>query len=393
MGQRIAALAVCVAAIHLTLTGCAVREWQARRAHAAMLDPDATWCESLCQRQRLRSMVPESDGMLADAFFPIGLYDVPESALHEVAAAGFNLVVNGGKDGRYLARAESAGLKVIPYINHEKMARDVRRVQDRPAVLAWYLQDEPDLNKMPPERYEELAHELRRHDSTRPIYLTVWSPRRYADFMEWSDVFAPNPYPILNQDPLHNNLMIVAMAVEYARATAGDRPVWAIVQAFWAEPLWPRNPTPAELRAMVFLALNHGADGIIYFSYKSGDRAITAHPDLFTEIRRINGHIRALRGALLKRPLDLGEAYPALPPVLAEKRVDLSVRRFRDATLLMAVNPDPAPKSVELDLGLLGAVTGVSELFPEGLPAPEFTPGEPTHLTLPPFGVRILWLE
>ena len=82
-----------------------------------MLDPATSPREELRLEQRLIALGPESDRFLPEAFFPIGLYDVPEEALPEIAAAGFNTVVDGGKDASYLARAQAVGLRVIPYID------------------------------------------------------------------------------------------------------------------------------------------------------------------------------------------------------------------------------------------------------------------------------------
>lgn len=48
---------------------------------------------------------------------------------------------------------------------------------------------------------------------------------------------------------------------------AREVPLWCIVQAF-AGRYW-RDPTPAEIRAQVHLALAHGAKGIYYYTYQS----------------------------------------------------------------------------------------------------------------------------
>jgi len=142
--------AVCVVTLGL-LPGCMSSTWTARRLAARMLDPRTSPKRMFVCRQKLRDLTPASDQYLADAFFPIGLYDVPESALQEIAAAGFNLVVNGGKDERYLRRAEAAGLRVIPYVRVDRMADDVTRARDARAVPAWSLFDEPYLNQLAPE--------------------------------------------------------------------------------------------------------------------------------------------------------------------------------------------------------------------------------------------------
>jgi len=397
--NRFPAVAMAFVLFVLALTGCASPGRVARRAAARMLDVRTSPRERLASRGRLIALSPYSDRFLAQAFFPIGLYDVPESALQEVAAAGFNLVVNGGKDARYLRRAEAAGLRVIPYVSLDRMEADELRVRERQSVSAWYLFDEPDLNQLAPEEYHRLARQLRKANPTRPIYLTVCSPRRYADFVESCDILAPNPYPIRHMEPDMNRLRVVGMMVDDARAVAGHRPVWAILQAFWAEPIWPRNPTPEELRAMVFIALNHGADGIIYFSWKSGDRAITEHAEPFQIIRRLNGQMRSLRGALLVKPspgvinvkFTKGEDRLPFSDALP---IDCSLRAFRGAHLFMAVNPDPWPKTMEVSLPerLLGRCG--RELFKDGENEPMIIgQGASLRLSFEPYEARLFWIE
>ena len=284
------------------------------------------------------------------------------------------------------------------------MPRAIEKVKSERAIFAWYLFDEPDLHKLPPERYHRLARQLRAADSRRPIFLTVWSPKRYQDFVQACDIFAPNPYVITRLDPHKNDLRAVGRSVDAARAAAGRRPVWAILQAFWAEPIWPRNPTPEELRAMAFIALNHGADGIIYFSYKSGGRPITQHGELFESIRQLNGQLRALRGVLLVRPkkgalrqepvTKEAEQETAGSEAPSPAPLDCSVRRFSGGRLLIAVNPNPESREVRLFLSGDGATSIACELFTDA-PADPITAaaGEPLTLSFKPHETRIFWIE
>ena len=265
--------------------------------------------------------------------------------------------------------------------------------------------DEPDLNEVAPEEYSRLARRLRKLDRARPIYLTVWSPLRYGDYVNVCDILAPNPYPILHTEPEQNNLRLVGIILDAARESAGGRPVWAILQAFYAEPAWPRNPTPRELRAMVFLALNHGADGIIYFSYKSGGRPITEHRELFAEMSRINGHLRALRGALLARPIRSirhvevkQDERPATLQMPADARasvpLDCSIRDFCRAQLLIAVNPDPWAKTMDIHLPEGDTPRKATELFADEESGPtEIQAGTPITSRFAAFQVRVYWIE
>ncbi len=385
------------------LSGCVSSGGLAERATRDMLDPATPPLEGLRQEQRLIALTPGSDRFLSEAFFPVGLYDVPEDALTEIAAAGFNTVVNGGKDASYLARAQELGLRVIPYIDTSHMAKDVAAAADRRTLFAWYLFDEPDLNAFSPREYLLLAKLLRAVESRRPILLSVQSPDNYAAYAAGCDILAVDPYPIQHREPELNNLRRVPQWIERARAAAGSRPVWAVMQAFYAEPIWPRNPTPQELRAMVFMALNHGARGILFFSYKSGDRPITQQAELFPAITRLVGEINALHGPLLvpPTPVDFNvevveEHIPAAAPTAPEDRtpLDCSLRPFLDAQLLIVVNPDSWKKTARLSMPATVAGKSMEEIFPDSLSQSLAVPlSHPFEITLEPFQTRIFWVR
>ena len=397
-GSSIRRFAVCLL---LAAGGCATPATRAARHADGMLDPSRTPLERLRSQAAVVAMGDAADAYLPDAFFAVGLYDVPKQALPLLAEAGFNLAVNADKDDpELLACCERLGIRLVPYIRLGRMQEDVRKAQGEDALWGWYLFDEPDLHKKPPEFIRTHYRALRQADPTRPIYLTVLSPRRYADFIESCDVFAPNPYPIVHVDATKNQLRWVAMAADAARKRAKGQVIWLIIQAFWAEPWWQRNPTPAELRAMVYLALNHGAKGIVYFSYKSGDRPITEHKKLFAMIRQVNAEIRALKPALLRDPLpDAVDASLGRDErgglVVGRPRLgaaDCALRRYRGRWLLTVVNPDPWAKQVYVRLqGAASRCAEAVELFTDEAPDPHPAVGG-LVLPLRPFQVRVLEL-
>jgi len=392
----------CCVLVALT-AGCVAPVYDASGLAERMTATDRTWLERTESQQQLLRLGDEAEPHLDRAFFPIGLYDVPRDALTDVAAAGFNLVVNGDKDDtEYLYLCKALGIRLIPYVNLDKMSRDVQRARGQKPIWAWYLFDEPDLNQRAPEFIGRQYHALRKADPTRPVYLTVLSPRRYADFARFCDIFAPNPYPVVHRDARKNQLRHVAIAVEVARKAAPDKPVWTIIQAFWAKPHWQRNPTPGELRAMVYLAVNHGAKGIIYFSYKSGGRPITKHAKLFAAIRRVNGELSAMKALLLKDPLP-GAASAHLVSdarggiVVGRPRwpaADCSVRTLRGRPTLIVVNPDPWTKTVRVTLdGAVATRSRALEFFAgkrgKNIPVEKGS----LLLKLRPFQVRLFDLE
>lgn len=400
-----------VAVILSLLCGCASPSERAERALARMCRPDVTPREEIVLRQEIINRVPESEPLLTRLFFPIGLYDVPEDALFDVAAAGFNLILNGDTTPSYLGRAAACGLRVIPYIRVEHMAEDVKGAAGARPLFAWYLFDEPDLNNMTPEKYGDLSRTLRALDPTRPIFLTVLSPRRYAEYAADCDIFATTVYPVHHEDEQENKLWAVAWATEAAVRAAKGRPVWTVLQAFFGEPAWERNPTPEEVRVMAFLALNHGSSGILYFSYKSGDKPLPEQTELYDGIVSLNAELAALRGPLLTPPLRWKPALKVIdedpaddvqfiqfeekPAPVPTPAIDCSLRRFGKAHLFIAVNADPWSKTMEIALPSALAGRPIVEIYgdPEDSVKDKLSEDGRIELDFGPHDVRLFWIE
>jgi hypothetical protein len=167
---------------------------------------------------------------------------------------------------------------------------------------------------------------------------------------------------------------------------------------------------------MAFMALNHGASGILFFSYKSGDRPITQQADLFPAVGRLVGQLNALRAPLLVPPTAtdfnvqvVEEHVPATAPKASEDRapLDCSLRPFLDAHLFIAVNPDSWKKTARLSMPSSVEGKAMEELFPDSPPqvpqqsAPLHAAGQaltvpvshPLELSFEPFQTRIFWIR
>ncbi|KAI9031440.1 hypothetical protein DFJ74DRAFT_764504 [Hyaloraphidium curvatum] len=169
------------------------------------------------------------------------------------------------------------------YRNLSQLLREVREFRDHPALHSWYTADEPD-GFDEDERYPRLAYELcRREDPHHPVALVLnCRDFRTADFVPAADILYADPYPIgvdcsrcdagfgccgcdmcapsggVREVALRTGRMVDAMRGKFG-------PAWIVVQAFGPESWWSRHPTPAELRAMVYLALAEGATGISWW--------------------------------------------------------------------------------------------------------------------------------
>lgn len=96
---------------------------------------------------------------------------------------------------------------------------------------------------------------------------------------------------------------------------------------------------------MTYLALAHGARGLIYWCYYNL-RMLPQYQEMWTGMKKIGAEVKALEPALLS-PQDLGPA--AFTPATAP--VHTRLKRHAGQDFLIAVNAGTAPCEVALDLG------------------------------------------
>lgn len=153
----------------------------------------------------------------------------------------------------------------------EEIAHTVRvmkDVQDHPALLGWYLYDEPTAEMMPRlrERYK-LVKEL---DADHPC-LTVLCHASIADnAIATCDVIGLDSYPVPGHGTeatlpadLGSASRVTRTAIDLMRR---DKPFWFVPQAFPNCDGRARFPTLHELRAMVWQAVAAGADGVLFYA-------------------------------------------------------------------------------------------------------------------------------
>ncbi len=143
-----------------------------------------------------------------------------------------------------------------------RLINEIRTFMNHPALLAWYISDEPNGYKIPPDSLEEIYRTVRETDPWHPVSMVFMAPflasRSYASAL---DIVMADPYPVPNY-PIG---MTGDVAGQLTGEFAGKRPVWMVIQAFGGGEWWGREPTPQELRSMTWQSVIKGAGGIQYF--------------------------------------------------------------------------------------------------------------------------------
>jgi hypothetical protein len=152
----------------------------------------------------------------------------------------------------------------------ERLIAEIRQFRDHPALLAWYISDEPTGNKVTPETVEEIYKVVRAEDPWHPVSVVFMAPFRSArKYASGTDIVMADPYPI----PDYPVTMAGDVAAQLKEEFRGEKPVWMVPQAFGGGELWSREPTPGEIRSMTWQSVVNGATGIQYF--------IRSGPNLF----------------------------------------------------------------------------------------------------------------
>lgn len=268
-------------------------------------------------------------------WFPVGLYSVWkrehnhhdfEQCFAELQAARFNLIhtyniTRTPELEEYFAVAHRHGIQVFlsPGIGPNNMnpARGLTELpQDslRPNFAARYLADDAAAHITAPGL-------LRVHQSLRdvdPFHLTIQcdsvgsdqpGKSRYTDYVDATDVFSPQLYPIhkmKNYDVASVIRDMQAIAADQARA-GHKTAVWPAIQAFDYEPLgYDRLPTEAEVRASTYLSLIHGATGMTFYTYgygigKAPGHGVTWKPKFWEFIKGLATEMATLGDVLTER--------------------------------------------------------------------------------------------
>lgn len=261
------------------------------------------------------------------AAFPLCMYgvDKPEH-IKTLKKAGFTCLQTYKTDPEMLAplaqQAKKYGMQVVFYPN--KIIGSAYEEQARTwPVLAWYLVDEPDVNRWTRERVQQAYKNTKSVFTDTPAALVIGQGKTAVPFYDLPDTLMVDWYPVphLDLSSLGDN---VRWAKEGQQKYGVDaKPLWAVVQSFdWKEykQYRPDNerigrfPTQDELRFMSYDAVLNGAEGIFYFIFSSNKQPLPQiQPEWWARVRGVSKELAKLLPVLEKGkiiPCPVNTAYP-----------------------------------------------------------------------------------
>jgi hypothetical protein len=278
--------------------------------------------------------------------FPLGFYGI--TAPQELAAlrkAGFDTFHTYSHDPERLAalaaEAKKLKMKMVAYPDrvigsaYEGAAR-------RWPVSAWYLLDEPEVQKMPLEKLAALEARVKAWDARARTVFVMGNGLAAFTYGGVGDALMVDWYPVphLKPESVGEQVAFVKAGAAIQDPARPDKPVWAVLQAFdWIN--YPQRrkervggfPTFDQVRYMTYLALARGASGIFYFKYDGSDGIpLPARPERWSSYERMAAELNALRPALEKgKP---GVVPAGLDPALVSRAIKKGGRSY-----LMLLNP------------------------------------------------------
>jgi len=318
-------------------------------------------------------------------FLPLGVFCVQREDFGEIAEAGFNTVLNyrgfhkQGKAVReYLDLCAAHGMMgvvdVQTFTKTSKSGRAeldgladlVRRAKDHPALLAWYIADEPEYGKVSADEYVKAYALIKRLDADHPVIMLNNSLAAQAEYAAAGDLLMPDPYPGFFQ--VEGPRRPLSSQGEYVRECMRVKPnrVWFTPQFHNGFCYGNRNremgdikgraPTLRELRFMIYSAIVHGARGIVAWPHTAAGWSVHDAPEYWRGVKAIVSELRAVAPALTSD--DAVNIREAVGP----ESVKTLARRHEGRLYVFAINDSAVPAKASFALSdTPGPMHAVSE--------------------------------
>lgn len=324
-------------------------------------------------------------GLVVDGmpFFPFGFYcrtPVHPTLPEEEVVRGFNMISpyqtiekKTESDRRaYMDRCASLGMKVHYQLlsvaggggvnlagTHARTADERRQLlrdevmafRDHPALLAWYIADEPDGQGVSPDSLKEAYQTIKELDPYHPVTVVFMTPSKANEYRDVMDIVMADPYPVPDS-PLTE---VSEWTQQLYRVFYPVKPVWIVPQAFGGAEWWKREPTTREIRVMTYLAVIQRASGIQYF-IRHGLNRFPKSQAMWAECGSM-----ALEMAELAPFLSFSTNHPEV--ITSSDAIQARAWMNRGETLLIVVNTSSAPLAYEVKLPDLDVTADAEVLF------------------------------
>lgn len=259
----------------------------------------------------------------------------------------YNLLSVAGGGGVNMAKNKK-GSKKDP---NELLRKEIETFRYHPALLSWYISDEPVGQGVAPEKLENAYNIIKELDPYHPVTIVFMSPGMARGYSHVMDIVMADPYPIPSGNVEDVGITAAMLYDEFFL----EKPVWIVPQAFGGNEFWEREPTHQEMRAMTYLSIVNHAMGIQYF-IRNGLNSFPKSTVAWNEC-----------GAMA---LEIAELTPYLfssdpVPVISTDDEDIQLRGFHlnGSYVVIVVNKSNQPASFSFTLDDLSYSGSAAVMF------------------------------
>jgi len=257
-------------------------------------------------------------------FFPFGFYcytPVQENIAEQEVVKGFNLMSPYQKINsktrkerkKYMDRCAELGMKVNFNLcsvaggggvgSHggrsrldleETLREEVEYFKDHPALLSWYIADEPVGQNTPVAVVEQAYKIIKEIDPYHPVSVVFMTPSKAVDYSNGMDIVMTDPYPV----PGGNIRIVSDLVKNLQKHFQYNKPVWLVPQAFGGNEFWEREPDWREIRMMTYQGIINNTKGIQYF-IRHGLNSFPKSTSAWNEAAKVALEVREISPFLL----------------------------------------------------------------------------------------------
>jgi len=231
----------------------------------------------------------------------------------------------------------------------EAWSQLVLKYRSSPEILCWMNGDEFDGYVDRNKKVYEMLKEL---DPYHPTFINVINavfPNKNS-----GDIISTDPYPVPNAP-----LTAVSAHADRLMSAVGENPTqsfWLILQLYGSAQEKKRCPTPAEMRSMAYLALNHGVKGLDYFGYypenERNSNGVPQSEETWRYMKELNSQIQALAPIYC-----FGEHIS--PITVSNPAIDAVALKYEKNLYLIAVNSTDKQINCTIKVPWTGARKGM----------------------------------
>jgi len=219
---------------------------------------------------------------------------------------------------------------------------------NHPAILGWYIADEPELHRSLHEQKIKDAYEfIKNVDPYHPVFIVHCISPSIFNYEKYTDIIGVDPYPLPRTKKAINyfdSFNQISHSLDIAKLTDEKKPIMVVLQAFpWCyESDVPfRIPNEKEIKCMFYLSFIKGAN--IFLFFYSGDPKLPWYifrdgKELWEGTKKIVKQINYLQEILILPNLETN-----IKVECPSDTIEFIIKRSKDAMYIISVNTKNYP--------------------------------------------------